>query len=95
MDYSETEPKAAGSSTSGATRGAKTSATGIVETGVEEKKPMAERAREVAEKTSERAGILTDDAGDVISENPWVSTLTVLAVGLVAGVFLGIFLSRD
>ena len=95
MDYSETEPKAAGSSTSGATRGAKTSATGILEIGVEEKKATAESPSELAEKTSERARTLTDDAGDVISENPWVSTLSVLAVGLVAGVFLGIFLSRD
>lgn len=91
MDDSETEPKPARSSASGATRGGKTSATGVVE----EKKAMAERVRELAENTSERAGILTDDARDVISENPWVSTLTVLAVGLVAGTFLGIFLSRD
>ena len=91
MDDSGNASKAPGSSTSGATTGAKTLEIGIVE----EKKAMADRIGEFAEKTSERAGMLADDARDVVSENPWGSTLTAFAVGLVTGTLLGVLLSRD
>jgi ElaB/YqjD/DUF883 family membrane-anchored ribosome-binding protein len=91
MDDSGNASKLAGDSTSGATKGAGTSAADIAE----EEKAVADRVRELAEKTSQRAGMLADDARDVISENPWGSTLTVFVVGLMAGTLLGVLLSRE
>jgi ElaB/YqjD/DUF883 family membrane-anchored ribosome-binding protein len=90
MDDSGNAATPSGSSTSGATQGVKASAAIA-----EEERVVADRLREPAEKTSERPAMLADDARDVITENPLVSTLTVFAVGLVTGTLLGVLLSRD
>jgi ElaB/YqjD/DUF883 family membrane-anchored ribosome-binding protein len=58
-------------------------------------KTASEKVRELAEESAEKLGDLAAGARETISENPWVSTLSVFAVGLVTGVLLGALLGRD